>query len=136
MPRHVAVDTGPLVALFDKNDADHLAAVKFFSRFRDRGFVTQAVVAEVTHLVGFHSQTPVDFLRWLLDGALAVVESTDDLPRIVELMVKYEDQPMDYANATIVAACERLGIRDVVTLDSDFIVYFKNRQVFRNLFPM
>ena len=136
MTRRVAVDTGPLIALFDRSDVDHAAAVRFFAHFRERGFVTTAVIAEVTHLLSYHSQAPVDFLRWLQSGALEIEEIASDLQRVVALMVKYADLPMDFADATIVAGCERLGIRDIATLDSDFVIYrYKDRQVFHNLFP-
>ena len=50
-------------------------------------------------------------------------------------MAKYVDLPMDFADATLVAVAERLGIRDVATLDDDFTVYrFRDRWAFRNLF--
>ncbi len=51
-------------------------------------------------------------------------------------MTKYADVPMDFADATIVAACERLQIREIITLDSDFLIYrLRDRQHFHNLFP-
>lgn len=40
-----------------------------------------------------------------------------------ELMHKYQDRPMDLADASIVAAAETLGIRRVFTVDSDFLIY-------------
>lgn len=39
------------------------------------------------------------------------------------LMAKYADQPMDLADASLVATAERLGLRRLFTLDSDFYVY-------------
>jgi uncharacterized protein len=133
--RRVAVDTGPLVALFDHSDADHHKAVDFFFRHEFHGIVTTAVVAEVTHLLGFRPPAAIDFLRWLNRAALRIEEVTGDLDRIIELMTKYADTPMDFADATIVAASERLRIREVVTLDSDFMIYrLHGRQQFQNLF--
>ena len=38
-------------------------------------------------------------------------------------MEKYRDQPMDLADASIVAAAERLGTRRLFTLDGDFHIY-------------
>ena len=44
-------------------------------------------------------------------------------------------RPMDFTDATLVALCERLGTRDIASVDSDFTVYrYRNRQAFRNLF--
>lgn len=38
-------------------------------------------------------------------------------------MSKYRDTPMDLADASIVAAAERLGAKRVFTLDGDFRIY-------------
>jgi len=38
-------------------------------------------------------------------------------------MEKYQDTPMDLADASLVAVAESLSIRDVFTLDSDFRIY-------------
>ena len=40
-----------------------------------------------------------------------------------ELMRRYRDTPMDFADASIVSAAERLGTRRVFTLDRHFHVY-------------
>ena len=39
------------------------------------------------------------------------------------LMGKYQDLPMDLADASIISAAERLETRRVFTLDRDFLVY-------------
>jgi predicted nucleic acid-binding protein len=51
-------------------------------------------------------------------------------------MSKYSDVPMDYADATLVAVAETLGIRDILTLDRrGFSVYrYSSRGSFR-IFP-
>jgi len=133
----VAVDTGPLVALFDHSDADHHKARDFFFRLEFDGVVTTAVITEVTHLLGFDPRAAVEFLQWLKREALRIEDVSGDMDRIVELMTKYADLPMDFADATIVAACERLHIRDVASLDSDFAIYrLHGRQHFHNRFPL
>ena len=38
-------------------------------------------------------------------------------------MAKYADLPADFADAALVAMCERLGISAIATLDRDFDVY-------------
>ena len=135
MRRQIAVDSGPLVALFDKNDADHQRALDFFVHTRFHGLVTSAVIAEVAHLLSFHSLAMLDFLEWIHRGGLSIVELDDDFGRAIELLHKYADVPMDFADATIVAACERLGVQDVLTLDSDFLIYrLHGRRMLRNLF--
>lgn len=136
MPRLVAIDTGPLAALFDGDDERHAAAVKFFQHSADRGFVTGGVIAEAMWLLDFRLDAQLDCLRWIRRGAVDVVAENDtDWDRIAELIAKYRDLPMDYADGALVAACERLGTPLVATIDSHFEVYrFRGRQRFENVF--
>jgi predicted nucleic acid-binding protein len=47
-----------------------------------------------------------------------------ELNRTEELMSKYSDLPMDFADAALVAAAERHDIRTVLTIDrKDFSIY-------------
>ena len=62
-------------------------------------------------------------------------ETAPDLPRIIEIMKKYSDLPADFADASLLAMCERRGIREVATLDKDFDVYrTADRKRLRNVF--
>lgn len=137
MPRLVAIDTGPAAALFNKGDKHHAAAVRFFQNLKDRGFLTSAVVAEAMWLLDFRLDAQLDFLQWIQRGAVDVVSEDDgDWGRIAELMIKYSDLPMDYADGALVAACERLETRLIATIDSHFELYrFRGRQRFENIFP-
>ena len=58
-------------------------------------------------------------------GGMGVHFSSDaELIRAFELMETYADQPMDLADASVVAAAESLGTRKVFTLDRrDFETY-------------
>lgn len=57
-------------------------------------------------------------------GAL-LIHSTDpgEYSRMSTLMERYRDTPMDFADASLVTAAERLGLASIFTLDSDFYVY-------------
>jgi hypothetical protein len=43
--------------------------------------------------------------------------------RLLDLMEKYRDRPMDLADATLVLVAEKTGYRQILTLDSDFLFY-------------
>jgi predicted nucleic acid-binding protein len=75
------------------------------------------------------------FLTWAA-GALEIDQQTvGDLPRIIEIMTKYADLPADFADASLVALCERRGIASVATLDKHFDVYrTRDRKRLRNVF--
>ena len=132
MRRRVVVDSGPLVALFDKDDLDHRRVINFFRDFDGQLLSTLAVFTEVMHLLDFSRETQQEFLRWAFARGVKRVELTDqDGQRVVQLHAKYADLPMDFADATLVAVAERMGISEAVTLDSDFRVYkLRGRQSF------
>jgi uncharacterized protein len=59
-----------------------------------------------------------------------------DLPRMRELMQKYKDRPMDLADAALIRAAEREGIRKIFTVDrKDFSVYRLHSRVQPSLLP-
>jgi len=131
----VAVDTGPLVALFDKDEAEHAAAEEFLARTTSRLITNIAVITEALYLLGFSTQVQTDFLEWAIAGLEVDRETASDLPRIIAIMKKYDDLPADFADASLVALCERRGIADVATLDADFDVYRTvDRKHLRNVF--
>jgi predicted nucleic acid-binding protein len=112
VPAKTVVDAGPLVALFDQKDQYHQKALDF------------------------SSSAQADFIHWVAVGAIELAHlESGDLKRIAELIVQYADLPMDFADASLVAVCERLGIRQVATLDSDFHVYrLEGKDAFHNVF--
>ena len=131
------LDAGPFVALLDRSERNHERCVAFFRDFRGRLITTEAVLTEVVYLLGpsFSRQKPaLDFV--LAGGAELVPMMPALLKRCAHLMSKYSDVPMDYADATLVAVAEALGIRDVLTLDRrGFSVYrYASRGSFR-IFP-
>ena len=79
-------------------------------------------------------QTAWKFLR---SGAirLAVIEDSE-LAEIQDLMLRYSDRPMDFADATLVYLARREGLITVFTVDqADFDTYrIAGRKRFR-IFP-
>ncbi|MBI2505318.1 MAG: PIN domain-containing protein [Candidatus Latescibacteria bacterium] len=130
------VDSGPLVALFDKGDQHHRQALDFLSSFTGELLATTPVLTEVCYLLDFNVAAQVDFIRWVSEGALTLVElDRKDLLRIAELAQKYADLPMDFADASLVAIGERLEIRQIATIDTDFHLYrMQGKTAFRNIF--
>jgi predicted nucleic acid-binding protein len=62
--------------------------------------------------------------RTLRDGRLEVLDITvAERSRMDSLMQEYQDLPMDFADASLIAVSESRGIRRVFTLDSDFHIY-------------
>ena len=93
------------------------------------------VIGEVLFLLGFSVDAQTDFLAWTRDALDVDGETASDFPRIIEIMKKYADLPADFADASLVALCERRGIDAVATLDKHFSVYRTSaRKQLKNVF--
>ena len=122
--KKILIDSGPLIALFDRSDKYHQASVDFIKTNRSELITTLASITEVLHLLDFNRNSQVDFLSWVDAGAVTVEPiTTDDFQGIKELIVKYSDLPMDFADAYLVFLGEKLNISKVATIDRDFDVY-------------
>ena len=118
----VLLDTGPLVALFKRNDGAHRRAVDWFARNRADLVTTHAVLTEAWHLINPSARRT---LMAFAGEALVVPElPADAVPRLARLIDTYADTPMDYADATLVLLAHELGELRVATIDvEDFGVY-------------
>ena len=62
--------------------------------------------------------------KFLLTNLLVIYEiQSEDYPRLFQLMEKYQDRPMDLADATLVLMAEKIEENRILTLDSDFLFY-------------
>jgi len=124
MRKSVLVDTGIFVALFDKHDEYHARALDFVKQFRGRFITNAAVLTETVYLLDFHIQAQLSFLRWIASGAVSILPiEQPDIVRAAELMDRFQNVPMDLADASLVALAEKTNIRQIATLDSDFTIY-------------
>ena len=57
------IDSGPLIALFDKNDKYHKLVIEFFKDFKGEFVTSWAVITEVTHMLDFNLQVQLNFLK-------------------------------------------------------------------------
>ena len=122
--KKILIDSGPLIALFDRSDKYHQASTEFIKKNRSELVTTIASITEVLHLLDFSRNAQVDFLSWVDSGAVTVESITaDDFQRIRELIVKYSDLPMDFADACLVFLGEKMNVSKVATIDRDFDVY-------------
>ena len=124
--RSVVVDSGFLIGLFDDRDPLHQRCRDFLRDYRGRFLTSEAVLAETLALLSVEQQ--LRCLDWLGDAAqigLLVVDRTPlDFRAVEKLVRKYADQPMDFADASVVLLAMRAGIREILTADQrDFSVY-------------
>ena len=126
--RNIAVvDSGPLIALFDRDDFFHQAVVGFLAgRPGLHLLTTWAVLNETCALLNSRvdKQAELDFLAWVESAGLAVAaQDAASLPRIRALIEKYHDLPFDFADASVAVLAAESGLAQVLTLDRDFDIY-------------
>ena len=121
----ILIDTGPLVSLFDPRDPDHRDCHRVLADITEPLFTTVAVVTEVLHLLYPGSRGAEGFKEFVMrDFVTCQALDKTLLHRCFELMDKYADLPMDFADATLVAVAEKLSTRRFFTLDiKDFNIY-------------
>ena len=118
------LDTGPLVAAFRRpEDKDPFTpwAAKLLRSLPYPLFTCDAVLTEAAHFL----RSPAKLLEAVERGLLVSRFDTQTAaPRLAELVAKYADRSMDFADACLVYMSEQTKECTIVTIDrADFAVY-------------
>lgn len=130
------VDTGPLYAVVDEDDADHARCRAALEQAGHRLIIPALVIAEATYLVG--TRLGPDVEAQFLEGLTRMhveAPTPDDWSRMAHLVRQYGDFPLGGVDASVIALAERLDIETVVTLDDRHFraVRPRHRKTFRLL---
>ena len=118
MAAELLLDTGAFVALVDRSETRHLECVQALEDWSGPVVTTEAVLTETLYLLGPRWRPQEICFEFFLRGAFVLVPlSATSLKRGAALMKKYQDVPMDFADATLVALGEELDSNKVFTLD-------------------
>ena len=119
------LDTGPWVALIDRSESRHTECVQWLKNFSGRLYSTEAVLTEVLYFLNFSITAQCAALDFVLESVVEIVPSNiESLKKTKNLMKKYADLPMDFADATLVCLATQTGMQNIVTLDKkDFAIY-------------
>lgn len=137
-PQNALIDSGPLLALFNRSDRWHAPTVAWLqANPQVRLHSTWPVLTEVCALLArrIHNAAALDFLQWVQRGAVQLDSPADwSLTSVLAICKRFASLPLDLADASIAEAAERLQIRCIVSIDKDFDVYRDAKgQVLRNL---
>lgn len=137
MKSRVIIDTGPLVALLNRNDAAHAWVVQQLRDIQPPMLTCESVLAEATYLTRQMPGARAALIEMLGDGFLSIgMAMADHHSALLAMIRRYGDVPMSLADACLVRLAELYPQSPVLTLDSDFLVYRKNgRQVMTVLRP-
>jgi predicted nucleic acid-binding protein len=119
------LDTGPLVALLSRSDANHDRARRLFADSLPPFRSCEAVVAEACFLMRrVHDAGPAEVLalgrRGLYTVAMSLPEHWANVERLLR---RYADHPISLADACLIRCAELYEEPRICTFDDDFNVY-------------
>lgn len=133
--RGTITDTGPLYALINHKDSNHVRAKLGLEAIDLPMLTTWPCLTEALHLVGDRlgrrGQRALADLVSRLD--VVVIDSVHHSVReVFELMEEYSDAPMDCADASLVVAAASLQKHRIFTFDRHFHAYrYRKNQHFQ-----
>ena len=126
-PQDALIDSGPLLALFNRSDKWHAPTLAWLqANPQVRLHSTWPVLTEVCALLArrIHNGAALDFLQWVQRGAVQLDAPADwSLTSVLAICQRFASLPLDLADASVAEAAERLQIRFIVSIDKDFDVY-------------
>jgi len=135
----ILADTGFFLALIVRSDKHHAKALAAARKHSSEGLITTwPVLTETMHLAQ-RVGGPQIAQQWLAGinagGAQLFDLNAGHLERVLALMQKYRDLPMDLADASLVLCAEETGDGRIFSTDMrDFGAYrWKKRKPFKNL---
>lgn len=121
----LVMDSGPLVALGDRNDRDRARVRQVVRSEPGSLMVPLTVVTEVDYLLGVRGgrRARLAFLGDLRAGRFEVVAlGAEDWTTILDLEDRYADLDAGLADLSVVVAADRAGTDRICTFDEHFRV--------------
>jgi uncharacterized protein len=117
-------DSGPLVALLNRNDTSHDWAREQFDSVPCPVWTCEGAIAETCYLLQADGLPPWSVIELMEQEIIAVrFDLSINQNRVLSLMKKYADTPMDFVDACLVAMTEEKRDCKLLTLDPDFRIY-------------
>jgi len=113
-------DTSGVYALYDTDDAQHEATAKLIKAEPGPLLLPVILLAEIDYLLNrrLGHDAAFEFIEAVERGDFTLVAlSTADFVRCREVVAQYRDLEIGLADATIVAAAERLNVARLLTQD-------------------
>jgi uncharacterized protein len=121
------VDTGPLVAFFDRLERHHLWTAARVAELDAPLLVCEPVLTETIYVLARFPVAQDALFDLLRNGAIKLAFRLEEhVGAINRLLRKYRDTPVSLADACVVRMTEVHENHSVFTLDSDFTFYRKH----------
>ncbi|RSN14309.1 VapC toxin family PIN domain ribonuclease [Nonomuraea sp. WAC 01424] len=115
----VLLDTGPLIAVVDRDDKHHLSCLRLLESASGPLLLPTTVLIEAGWIINRHMGASVhaQFLDLVTEEFELVNLIPADVRRMAQLVRLYRDSCLDPADVSVVAIAERLSITHIATLD-------------------
>ncbi|MEH2157685.1 type II toxin-antitoxin system VapC family toxin [Nostoc sp.] len=128
MKQNIIIDTGPLVALINNQEQYHSWATKEVANLAYPFFTCEAVITEACFILQNFYRGEDTVMGLVSSGNIQIsFRLSDEIRTVRELLKRYQNVPMSLADACLVRMSELINGSSVLTLDSDFRVYRKNK---------
>ncbi|MBW4478014.1 MAG: PIN domain-containing protein [Tolypothrix brevis GSE-NOS-MK-07-07A] len=137
MKQEVILDTGPLVALVNRREQFHNWVTNQLREIEPPLFTCEAVITETCFLLQNVYGGEAAVISLMQRGIIQIeFHLSQEIAVVGELMRRYQSVPMSLADACLVRMTELSPLSELLTLDSDFRIYRKNRnQVISVIMP-
>jgi len=126
------LDTGPLYATLDRDDADHRSCRHLLEVTTEPLVIPAPVLVEVDYFIHTRLQPGVlvALLDDIRDGAYLVEDlQPEDYRRVRQLCDRYADADIGFVDAAVLAVVERLNEPKLATLDRRHFGLLRPRHV-------
>lgn len=129
MSSYQIIDAGPLIALLNPNDSYHSWAKDQFLNTSAALLSCEAVLSEAAHNLSRSRKNGLKLLIEFVNASpiqipLSYIQNRKE---ILELVIRYTNVPMSFADACLVRLSELYPDAPILTLDSDFLIYRRNK---------
>ncbi|AFY42485.1 type II toxin-antitoxin system VapC family toxin [Nostoc sp. PCC 7107] len=128
MKHQVIIDTGPLVAFINRREHLHDWVINTLATIEQPLLTCEAVIVETCFLLRniYGGQEAV--MSLLSTGNILIpIHLSESAAEIKELLRQYQSVPMSLADACLVRMTQLYPKSELLTFDSDFRIYRKNR---------
>ncbi|MGH2586908.1 MAG: type II toxin-antitoxin system VapC family toxin [Dehalococcoidia bacterium] len=126
------LDAGPMLAVFDRTDADHQACRRLLETTIEPLIIPAPVLVELDYWIHarLHPGVLIAFLDDITAGAYLIEDLLpQDYHRVRELCDRYADADIGFVDAAVLAVVERLNEPKLATLDRRHFGMLRPRHV-------
>ncbi len=134
----VLLDTGVIIALLNRNEAQHVLCVDRFELVRSPVITCEPVITEACHLLHRFRGAAEAILDNVSAGIFQIpFQLSHGCPGVRRILLKYRDHHIDLADACLIHLAEEFETGEILTRDSDFGFYrWGKNKPFHNLIPL